>query len=70
VLQWVKHFIETNDWPVDFKPDPPPENLKRMLLSNSALKRKKKPRIHRLACAAGFVVEPLIYLLLCFSLNQ
>jgi len=41
VLKRAKYFIKTNELPAGIKTDLPPENLKRMLLSDSALKRKK-----------------------------
>jgi putative DNA modification/repair radical SAM protein len=41
VLKRAKYFIKTNELPSGIKTDLPPENLKRMLLSDSALKRKK-----------------------------
>ncbi|MEE4285213.1 MAG: hypothetical protein V2I31_03660, partial [Mariniphaga sp.] len=41
VLKRAKYFIKTNELPASLKIDLPPENLKRMLLSDSALKRKK-----------------------------
>ncbi len=41
VLKRAKFFIKTNELPVGFKTDLPPENLKRMLLSDTAARRKK-----------------------------
>jgi putative DNA modification/repair radical SAM protein len=41
VLKRAKYFIKTNELPAGLKTDLPPENLKRMLLSENALKRKK-----------------------------
>ncbi len=41
VLKRAKYFIKTNELPSGFKTDLPPENLKRMLLSNTAANRRK-----------------------------
>ncbi|MBW6535140.1 MAG: hypothetical protein K0B11_09035 [Mariniphaga sp.] len=41
VLKRAKYFIITNELPAGLKVDLPHENLKWMLLSDSALKRKK-----------------------------
>lgn len=41
VLKRAKYFIKTNELPAAFKSDLPPENLKRLLLSNSAALRRK-----------------------------
>jgi putative DNA modification/repair radical SAM protein len=41
VLKRAKYFIKNNGLPFILKTDLPPENLKRMLLSDSASKRKK-----------------------------
>ncbi len=41
VLKRAKYFIKTNELPAGVKKDLSPENLKRMLLSDSAAKRRK-----------------------------
>ncbi|SHF87032.1 putative DNA modification/repair radical SAM protein [Mariniphaga anaerophila] len=41
VLKRAKYFIKTNELPAGLKTDLPPENLKRMLLSGSAARRRK-----------------------------
>lgn len=41
VMKRAKYFIKTNELPAGIKTDLPPENLKRMLLSDSAARRKK-----------------------------
>ena len=41
VLKRAKYFIKTNELPAALKSDLPPENLKQMLLSPNAAKRKK-----------------------------
>ncbi len=40
VLKRARFFIKTNELPAGFKTDLPPENLKRLLLSGTAAKRK------------------------------
>jgi putative DNA modification/repair radical SAM protein len=41
VMKRAKYFIKTNELPPGLKTDLPPENLKRMLLSDSVAKRKR-----------------------------
>ncbi|MFW6289461.1 MAG: putative DNA modification/repair radical SAM protein, partial [Mariniphaga sp.] len=41
VLKRAKYFIKTNELPAAIKTDLPPENLKRVLLSDTAAKRRK-----------------------------
>ena len=40
VLKRARYFIKTNELPVAFKSDLPPENLKRLLLSDTATQRR------------------------------
>lgn len=41
VLKRAKYFIKTNELPIGIKTDLPPENLKRLLLSDTSVKRRK-----------------------------